>query len=421
MTIGLVGTDHTRAPLAVRERLALDGARGDRLLDLLAADARIDEAAVLATCNRVEVYVAAPDVAAALDRAAAHLAAATGTSEAELDPLLTRHVDGDAARHLFAVAAGLRSLVVGETQIVTQVREAFAAAGAREVAGAELQFLARSAVQCGKRVRRETALGAADTSVSAVAVAAAHRRLGGLRERAALLIGAGRINEVSARILREAGIGSLTVVSRTPEAAAQLAARWDGMAGALDRLPQRLAAADLVISATRAPQPLVVADSIVSRAPDRPLLIYDLAVPRDVDPAVGRLPHVELADLESLRAAAPRGDDAARDGVAAAWRLVDECVAQYVVERRVRRAVPLIARLRAHVDSQKDAELARTLARLEHLAPQDRDAVALLAHRLVNGMFHHLATRIKVGASAPDAEAYLSALTFLVDDGPTPL
>src|SRR5262249_21327416 len=170
-------------------------------------------------------------------------------------------------------------------------------------------------------------------------------------------------------------------------------------------------------SATRAPRPLVVADSIVSRAPDRPLLIYDLAVPRDVDPAVGRLPHVELADLESLRAAVPPRDDEGRDGVAAAWRLVDECVAHYRVEPRVRRAVPLTARLRAHVDSQKDAELARTLARLEHLSPQDRDAVALLAHRLTNCMFHPLATRLKTAASAADAEAYLAALSFLFHDG----
>src|SRR4051794_38964924 len=344
MTIGLVGTDHTRAPLAVRERLALDGARGERLLDLLTADPLIDEAAVLVTCNRVEVYVAASDVAAALDRARAHLAAATGMPAAELGPLLARHVDAEAARHLFAVAAGLRSLVVGDAQIITQVREAFAAAGAREVAGAGLQFLARSAVQCGKRVRRETALGAADTSVSAVAVAAAQRRLGGLHDRAALLIGAGKINEVSARALRAAGIGSLTVVSRTPQAAAELASRWDATAGALDGLPRRVAAADVIISATRAPRPLVVADTVVPRAPDRPLLIYDLAVPRDVDPAVGRLAHVELADLESLRAATASRADEAQDGVDAAWRLVDECVAAYLAETRVRRAVPLIAR-----------------------------------------------------------------------------
>jgi glutamyl-tRNA reductase len=415
MSVGLVGLDHTRAPLPVRERLAVEGERYERLLQLLDADALIDEAAILATCNRVEVYVAAADVEAALARAAGHLATATGVSAAELGPLLARHVEADAARHLFAVAAGLRSLVVGESQILTQVREAFAVAGQREVAGAELALLARGAVRCGKRVRTETALGTADTSVSAVAVAAAQARLGSLRDRAALLLGAGRINDVSAHALRQAGIGSLTVVSRTHEAAAQVASRWGGTAAALDSLPQRVAAADLMIVATRAPRPLVVAETVLPRSADRPLLIYDLAVPRDVDPAVGSLAHVELADLESLRAATPAGDEG-QDGVAAAWRVVDEAVTDYVVETRVRRAVPLIARLRAHVDSQKEAELTRTLGRLEHLSPRDRDAVALLAHRLVNGMFHQLATRLKTAATAPDADAYLRALSFLIDE-----
>jgi glutamyl-tRNA reductase len=419
MTVGLVGVDHTRAPLPVRESVAVEGERYERLLELLARDSLIDESAVLATCNRVEVYVAAADVETALDRAAGHLATATGVSSAELNPLLAHHVEADAARHLFAVAAGLRSLVVGESQILAQVGEAFAAAGQRELAGAELQRLARSAVQCGKRVRTETRLGTADTSVSAVAVAAAQRRLGRLRDRAALLIGAGRINEVSAQALREAGIGSLTIVSRTYEAAAEVASRWGGTAAALDYLAQRVAAADLVITATRAPRPLVVAETVLPRTADRPLLIYDLAVPRDVEPAVGALAHVELTDLESLRAVIPAGAER-QDGIAAAWRVVDEAVASYVYETHVRRAVPLIARLRAHVDSQKDAELARTLARLEHLSPQDRDVVALLAHRLVNGMFHHLATRLKTAATAPDADTYLRALAFLFDDGGAP-
>ena len=353
--------------------------------------------------------MAAANVEAALDRASGHLAAATGFSSAELDPLLARCVDAEAARHLFAVAAGLRSLIVGESQILTQVREAFAAAGRRGIAGPDLGLLARSAVRCGKRVRSETALGTADTSVSAVAVAAAQQRLGGLRDRAALLIGAGRINEVSAQALREAGIGTLTVASRTYEAAAQVASRWGGTAASLDGLPRRVAAADLVISATRAPRPLVVTETVLPRSAERPLLIYDLAVPRDVDPAVGTLAHVELADLERLRVASPAADEG-QEGVTAAWRIIEGEVASYLAETRVRRAVPLITRLRAHVDSRKDAELARTLARLEHLSPRDRDIVAMLAQRLVNGMFHHLATRLKAAATAPDADTYLRAL-----------
>ncbi len=415
MSIGFVGTDHTRAPLALRGRLAIDGERLDLLYNLLRRDPLIAEAAVLSTCNRIEVYVAAPDVRAALRTATAHLLAVSDVGAAEAAGCLEQHVDEEAVRHLLAVAGGLRSLVVGETQIGTQVREAFEDAARRDAAGAELQALARAAVQCGKRVRSETALGTTDTSVSAVIVGLARQRLGGLRGRTALLIGAGRINEVSAHLLREAGIGDLVVVSRTRDAAARLAAACDGRAAAMDDLPALLAAADLAITATRAPEPPVTSAAILPRDPTRPLLLYDIAVPRDVDPAVGALPGVELTDLDGLRAVTPRLEGT-RDGIDAAWRLVDACVERYAVEARARRAVPMIARLRAHVDSQKEAELARTLASLEHLAEADRAEVGMLAHRLVNRMFHHLATRLKAAAVAPEADTYLEALAFLFDE-----
>jgi len=418
VAIGFVGADHTRAPLALRERLAVAGERLDLLLDLLRADALIDEAAVLSTCNRTEIYVAAPEARAALARATVHLLAVTGVPAVEASGVLEPRVEGEAVRHLCAVAAGLRSLVRGETQILTQVRESFAYAAGRDAAGAELQALARAAVRCGKRVRAETALGVANTSVSAVAVEVAKRSLGSLKGRVALLIGAGRINEVSAQLLRDEGVGALTVVSRTREAAARLAASCGGRAATMDELPALLAAADLVITATRAPEPLIGPSTIWPRdgaGGTRPLLLFDIAVPRDVDPAAGRVAGVELVDIDALRAAMPDGTEAL-DGVAGAWAIVDESVARYDAEARARRAVPLIARLRAHVDRNKDAELARTLAGLDHLSPEDRAEVALMAHRLVNNMFHHLATRLKKAAALEDGDARLAALAFLFDE-----
>jgi len=439
VAIGLVGVDHTRAPLALRERLTVAGDRLDHLLALLRADAAIDEAAVLSTCNRTELYVAAPDARAALARATTHLLATTGGPSTEVAAVLEPRVEGEAARHLCAVAAGLRSLVRGETQILAQVRESFAYATGREAAGPELQALARAAVRCGKRTRAETALGATDTSVSAVAVEMARRRFGSLRGRAAVLIGAGRINEVSAQLLRNEGVGSLVVVSRTRAAAARLAAACDGRAAAMEDLPSLLAEADLAITATRAPEPLIVPSTIMprDRAGDgaggeggdgagdvdelgaaRPLLLFDIAAPRDVDPAVGRIAGVELVDIDAVRVATPDAIELL-DGVADAWAIVDESVELYIAEARARRAVPLIARLRAHVDRNKDAELARTLAGLERLSPADREAVALMAHRLVNNMFHHLATRLKKAAALPDGDAHLAALAFLFDEAGT--
>jgi len=421
VTIGYVGAHHTRAPLALRERLTVAGDRLDLLLDLLRGEPLIDEAAVLSTCNRTELYISAPDAAAvraALARATAHALAVTGVAAAEVADVFEPRVGSEAARHLFAVASGLRSLVRGETQILAQVREAFAYAAEREAAGPELAALARMAVRCGKRVRAGTALGTTDTSVSAVAVEMARRRLGPLRGRAALLVGAGRINEVSAQLLRNDGVGSLVVVSRTRDAAARLAGTCDGRVAGMEELPVLLAEADLAITATRAPTPFILPSTILPRDPARPLLLFDIAVPRDVDPAAGALTGVELVDIDALRAVAPDGT-AALDGVADAWAIVEDCVARYDVEARTRRAVPLIARLRAHVDGNKEAELARTLAGLEHLSPDDREAVALMAHRLVNRMFHHLATRLKEAAAGQDGDAHLAALTFLFDESGT--
>lgn len=415
MSIGFVGTDHHRAPLALRGRLSVDGERLDRLLACLKDDPSIDEAAVLSTCNRIEVYVSALDVRAALRNATDHLLGATGVHTAEATSALDQYVDDEAVRHLFAVTAGLRALVLGETQIQTQVREAFEYAQTRGTAGPELGALARFAVQCGKAVRATTTLGTTNTSVSGVVVDLARDRLGDLGDRRALLIGAGRINEVSAGLLRERGIGDLVVVSRTRQAAAGLAAACGGRDASIDDLPALLQDADLVITATRAPIPPVTPAMILPRDPTRPLLLYDIAVPRDVDPAVGALPGVELTDLDTLRTAMPLLADAA-DGVDEAWRIIDGFVERCQTEARTRRAAPMIARLRAHVDQQKEAELARTLAGLDHLPVEDRAAVELLAHRLVNRMFHHFATRLKAAAALPEGDERLHAVEFLFDE-----
>jgi glutamyl-tRNA reductase len=409
MTIGCLGTDHTRASLAQREFLTLSDDCLNALLDALVADPNVTEAAVLATCNRSEIYLAAADVDVALDQAFACLVRATGATVADVAPLVVRRTGNEAARHLCAVAAGLRSLVVGETQILTQVREAFEHAAARGALGGELQALGRAAVRCGKQVRTQTALGTTDTSVCSVVVDLAERHVGGLKGRTALLIGAGRISAVAAHLLRSADIGTLNIVSRTREAAEQLAATCDGLAATLDELPKLLDSADLAIAATRAPAPLVHRDLLRPRPSDRPLFLYDIAVPRNVDPSVGTLTNVTLVDLDGL----PGATSAEAAGTDGAWAIVDACVERLALESMTRRAVPLIASLREHVDRQKDAELARTLADLGHLSQDDQDAVALLAHRLINRMFHHLATRIKAAATLPDAEIYLEALAYL--------
>jgi len=414
-----MGTDHTIAPLALRERLALGGDAASAFLLGLTGNPLIVEAALLSTCNRVEVYVATRSPDRALPALREALARVLGEDPQALEGVLVGREGSDAVRHLCGVAAGLHSMIVAEGQILGQVKDALEQARQLDTAGPYLGAAFRAAVACGKRVRTETALGRTDVSASSVLIDLLARAIDRWADQRVLLIGAGRMSQVTAARLAALGAGSITISSRTMAAAVRLADEVGGEAVPLDAVAARALDATLIISATRSTDLVLTAAMLASR-PDTPLIAVDLAVPRDIDPAVADLPGVRLLDIDDLRHIQDR--QGLGGAVAAATALVEVATAEWQVWCRTREAVPLIADLRAHVDGQKEAELARTLKGLEHLSERDRAEVAEMGHRLVNKMFHHLATRMKQAAADPElGESYLEAARYLFqrEDRPT--
>ncbi|HST88375.1 MAG TPA: glutamyl-tRNA reductase [Ktedonobacterales bacterium] len=445
--IGLVGLDHTNAGVELRGRLVFSAERLPEALRELAARPSLGEVVIVSTCNRTEVYAAASDwaearadirafLAATLaaaepvepieaaeaatiqhdastnGRAHAQRASVTRTAAAraprgsahtlpdELARSLYEFEGLDAAGHILRVACGLRSMVVGEAQILGQVKEALAAAESAGTAGEELRALFTQAIKTGKRARAETEIGRADVSVGALAVRVAADLRGDLAGACALVIGAGRTSQLCASLLREAGIGRLILANRTLPAAGELAEAVGGEAIALADIAVALPDVDLVISATAAPHIVLKASIVAAAVAGRsaPLLVIDLAVPPDVDESVATIPSVTLRTLDSLRVADSPDGLAAGDReveLARVEAIAEDGVREYSRVRAVRLAVPGIAALRRHVDASERAELDRALAQLDQLSAADRAVVERFGQRLVDKMFHHLVSRIR--------------------------
>ncbi len=376
-----VGVSHQHAPLEVRERLYLqDGHAAE-----LAAD--LGEAVVLSTCNRTEVYLADGDA----EVARAELERRSGL---ELGGVLARWDDGEAVSHLFRVAAGLDSLVPGESQILGQVREAYDAARTAGATGPLLNRLFEEALHAGKRVRTEAKLHELPESVAASAVELAVRQLGGAEGRRALLFGAGRMSELAARDLRARG-AEVVVSSRTLESAHDLVDRVGGRAAAFDAVAVELPDADLVISATRCPYPILHAEAVRPR--DKPLVLVDVAVPRDLDPAIGELDGCTLFDIDALG----EGLVGREEDVREAETIVAEEAARFAEWRRARDAAGAIRDLRQRAEEIRSEELARAGSRLADLSPRERETVETLTTQIVNKLLHAPTVRAKEAGSEP--------------------
>jgi glutamyl-tRNA reductase len=416
--IALVGLDHRQASVETRGRLNFAGDALTTALHALRDEPAVDEAIILSTCNRTEIYLASGDPAAArasaerlLDAIFAQAAVTRGallTAErTALADLLYTNEGVEAATHLHEVAAGLRSMVIGEPQILGQTRAALAAAEQEQVVGEELRALFTSAVKIGKRVRTETDINRADVSVAGLGVRAAREALGDLRGKTALLIGAGRTNQLSGALLRAEQISQLLVANRSLESAEALASQLDGRAVPLHAVASAVAQADLIISATTAPHVVLDAQTIAVGRAQRaePLVVVDLAAPGDVAAEAGALPGVTLLTLDTLREMADfdaHADPAvvaslqghARD-IERSRQIIAEGMRDYTRALTLRLAVPGIAALRRHVDRSEEQELAQALAQLDHLSDRDRAIIERFGSRLVDKMFHHLVRRIR--------------------------
>jgi glutamyl-tRNA reductase len=384
VSLVLVGTSHRLSPVEVRERVAFDPAGAAELARRLADGG---EAVCLSTCNRTELYLAHPDPQAAEARAAEALLG----DEVEL----YRMTDEAAALHLFRVAAGLDSLVPGEGEILGQVRDAYEA-GAH---GPVLDRLFREALRVGKKVRTETAINESPASVSSAAAALAQQVFGDLQGCRVLLVGAGEVSELAARALAARGATISAVTSRTQANAEKLAGAFDAHAVPFGRLGEELEHADVVVSSTSSPEPVLSRDQVPDRK-GRPLFVIDLAVPRDVDPRLAELEDCYLYDIDDLRAVVQESLSGRRREAERAEAIVVHEAERFRDWQASLHVVPAIASLRERAESIRSGELAKAESRLEGLSESERRTVESLTTQIVNKLLHVPIVRLKQAAAA---------------------
>jgi glutamyl-tRNA reductase len=418
MSILVVGISHRSAPVDMLERIALDADDVHKLLLDVAGTEHVSECAILATCNRVEVYAEVDRFHGSVEDLSGLLIDRAGESRDEITPHLYVHYDEGAVAHAFSVAAGLDSMVVGESQVLGQVREALRTAQDAGVVGPSLNALFQHALRVGKRAHAETDIDRAAPSMVGVAVDLVAPVLGELSGRRALIIGAGSMASLVVTTLAARGLTDVVVVNRTSERADRLAERVDGRGYSLERIESEMRGADLVVSATASLSTIVSRDCVeramLGRA-DRRLAVVDLALPHDVDREAGAIDGVTLVDLAGLAASASSGV-APRD-VEEVRRIVAEEAARFEATSRAARVTPTVVALRTMATEVVDSELERLAARLPDLDPQVRADVEQTVRRVASKLLHEPTVRVKalvgqpIGSSYADALAELFALT----------
>ncbi|HEV3294335.1 MAG TPA: glutamyl-tRNA reductase [Streptosporangiaceae bacterium] len=419
MTIVCLSLSHRLVPAEVLEKLAVPASELGEVLARLHAVPGIDEVVVLSTCNRVEVYAAVSGPAGRVTGAVAGLVGARGRIPAsEVLAMARTRVGGAAAEHLFSVACGLDSMAVGEDQIVAQVKAAARTAAAARTTGPAVSGLIDAALRASKRARTQTTISTEGISLARAGLALAAAHLDGLAARDAVVIGTGSTGKLVARLLREAGVGRLSVASRSQVRAAEVAAAVGGRPLRAADVPAALARADLLVTATGAAAPVVTAGPVRTaraQADGQRLFVLDLGMPPDVEPAVGRLAGVTLADLTVLgRHLAGR---ATPSQIPQARAIAAAEAAAYTGRQDQATAAPVIAAMHAQIRQLADAELARLHERLPDLSEHQRAETAATVHRILRKILHRPTVRAKEFSSSPEGRLYLDALQQLFDLG----
>ncbi|GAA3286116.1 glutamyl-tRNA reductase [Dactylosporangium vinaceum] len=410
MNLLVVGLSHRTASVPLLERLVLAPGEAPAVLAELVGMPYVDEAVVLSSCNRVEIYASVTAFHGGLADIGGLLAARAGLPMSELAPQLYVHYEADAVRHAFRVAAGLDSMVVGESQILGQLRDAYNTAGEQGTAGRLMHELLQQALRVGKRVHAETEIDRAGQSVVSAALAYGQGATAPVEGHPALVIGAGSMGALALATLRRAGASPLYVTNRGHARAERLAELHGAQAVPFAELPSLLERVDVVVSATASPEHVLDAPLIAGAGRD--LLVLDLALPRDVAPAVRDLPGVTLVDIEllseSLSGTADTEERAGEEIVAAE-------VEAYLTWLRGADVAPTVAALRARADEVVEAELRRLAQRCPELGDAARAEVAHSIHRIVQRLLHQPTVRVRQLAAAPGGEAYAQALRELFD------
>ena len=416
-----LGVSHKTAPLAVRERLALTEGRATAVLGELTAHDAIHEAVAISTCNRTELYLLAADTVEAESAALGILARQAEIRPTELTGALYSMRGSQAVRHLFGVAAGLDSMIVGEAEIQGQVKRAYELALVEGSTGPVTNRLFHDALAAGKRVRTETGVGRSRLSVSSVAVELAAEMLGDLSARRVLVIGAGENGELTAKALRERGVHTVFVANRHYNRAIGLAQRFDGAAVRFEALPAELRRADIVVSCTSSPHQILGREELEQVSGDRQVVIIDIAVPRDVDPRVRDLRGVTLYDMDDLQRAVARNLDLRQAEAARARTLLEEENERF--ERWLARldVVPTISALHARGEAIVEQVLRENEPRWESLSDADRERLTVMARAVVGRLLHEPTLRLKGSANEDAAYVNVHAVRELFGlDEPSP-
>jgi len=414
MSLLVVGLSHRTAPVAVLERTSVAGDELAKLIEELHLAESISEVLVLSTCNRVEIYADVARFHPAVAEISSLLSRHSGLSVPELGEHLYVHYAEAAAEHMMSVASGLDSMVVGESQILGQLRSAYAMCAEVGSVGSVLHELAQTALRVGKRVHTDTGIDRAGASIVSVALQHAEDVLGELTSRRVVVVGAGSMAALAGATLHRRGVTDIVIINRSSGSGLRLAQSIGARFAGLDALGDEIAAADLVVSATGATALVIDAELIAARN-GRALAVLDLALPRDVDPAIAAIADVHYGDLDSLRADGAVVSDA---DVAAASAIIADELAAYLAEQQRLAVAPTVTALRARANQVIDGELARLDARLPGLDSTLRFEVGDAVRRAVEKVLHAPTVKVKELASTPEGDSYARALRELFDLDP---
>ncbi len=416
MVILTVGLNHTTAPVEIRERLHIPDRQVPTVLERLGQEPAVLERVVLSTCNRVEVYAVTQDPAQAQAAIPELLAEGTQTPLALFADRLYRHHQEAAVRHAFRVAASLDSMVLGESEILSQVKVAYQMALAQEATGPILNGLMTRSLGVAKKVRTETGIGESPVSVPSAAVELAKKIFGDLSGRRILILGAGEMAELAARHLQGEGVEAVFVAHRQFDRAVEMAARLQGRAVRFDQIRDELRQADIVVCSTAAPHFLLHQadmDELIRLRRNRPLFLVDIAVPRDVDPAVNEIDNIYLYDIDDLEGVVAVSRLERQREAAQAELLIEREVAGFLRWLKSLEVVPTIVTLRRRLEEIRETELARALDRLQELNPDQKAVVQTLAYSIVNKILHTPTMELKRQSVSRDSHLYVNALRRL--------
>ncbi len=403
MTLTLIGVNHKTAPIALRERVAIGRDELPETTRALASQPGVTECMIVSTCNRVELLAAVEgeDI-----RLTDFLSDHFGLDPAEIAPHLYEYRDRDAVNHLFRVAASLDSMVVGEPQILGQVKEAFAVARAAGTVSGQLEHLLQSAFSAAKKARSETGIGSNSVSIASVAVDLARKIFGSLQGRTVFLVGAGKMTELAARHLVQQGAGTILVSNRTIERATRMAEQFNGRVIPFEQLHDMASEADIVISSTGAPHAIFRPEhgqAFLHRRRNRPMFFIDIAVPRDVDPAMNKLDGIFVYDIDDLQQVAAAHIAERTREAGDAESLIAAEVERFQQKQRTVNVAPAIVALQRHAEEIRQSEIRRMHARLGTLTPEQQAAVEALTRGLVNKFLHPPMQALKQAAREGDS------------------